>query len=930
MPIEKTRRSSRFPARFAVMVAAMAVASCGSETPERFVASAKQYLARSEYGAAAIQLRNALQKRPNDGEARYLLALALLETRDPVSAERELRRALELNVSPAAVLPAVAQALHESGQHEKLVAEFASPKVPDPRAQAELHAIVGRAYLSLGKPDEARAAFAAALTAEPGHERARLGQARLLAAEGAMPAAAEIVDDVLGKSPTDIDAMVMKGEILVAQGQLDAAVAAFHRVIELKPNNVAGRRMLLSLLIDRHEYGAAASQIVEAKKILRGDLSILYLEALLAFRQGNSALAREATQRLLREAPDNVPSLVLAAAIEYELRAYAQAQTLLRKALDRAPRHGLARRLLVASLLRAGEPDRALDALGPLLRHGSADPAALSLAGEAYLAKNDLTRARDYFEKASRADETKAGTRTRLAQVRLALGDAERALKDLEVATQVDAKSFWADVLLILSHLRRNEPDRALVAAGLLEQKQPKNPATYHLRGLVFLAKRDTARARSEFERALELQSSFLPALQNLVHLDMQAGRLDEARRRVHDALAKQPSNDAQLHLAYAELLRVTGSSQQTVLAALERATKKDPVSAAARVALVDFLVRSGDPKRALTAAQEASAAIPGDLRVLAALGMSQQAAGDLNQAVATFQKMVAAAPLAAQPLVYLAGAYTAAQDYASAVQKLRKALVLQPNHIDLQREVALLLVRAGRPDEALHEARAVQRQRPKDAVGFVIEGDVFAAEERWSAASGAYRQAFRVSARAGVLTRLHTALNAEGRVQEAEQIASKWVRDNPQDVAVRRYLAERYLRLKDYQSAVLQYLAILEHTADDPIVLNNLAWAAGQLDDPRALSYAEQANRLAPGNPAALDTLGWLLVQQGDTVRGLEYLQRASDLAQGSQEIRLHLAKALVKAGRLDSARKALNALQRASEPSPQREEAAAMLRSL
>jgi putative PEP-CTERM system TPR-repeat lipoprotein len=254
----------------------------------------------------------------------------------------------------------------------------------------------------------------------------------------------------------------------------------------------------------------------------------------------------------------------------------------------------------------------------------------------------------------------------------------------------------------------------------------------------------------------------------------------------------------------------------------------------------------------------------------------------------------------------------------------------LQPGLVDLHREIALLLVRAGRPDEALQEARTVQRQRPKEAIGFVIEGEVFAAERKWAAASAAYRRAFRLSTSPGVLTRLHATLDAEGRAQEAEQIASKWVRDNPQDVTVRTYLAERDLRVKDYRSAVLQYRAVLEQTANDPIVLNNLAWAAGQLDDPQALSYAERANRLSPGSPAILDTLGWLLVQQGDTVRGLEYLQRASDLAQGSQEIRLHLAKALVKAGQLDSARKALDALQRTPEPSPQREEAAAMLKSL
>ena len=95
---------------------------------------------------------------------------------------------------------------------------------------------------------------------------------------------------------------------------------------------------------------------------------------------------------------------------------------------------------------------------------------------------------------------------------------------------------------------------------------------------------------------------------------------------------------------------------------------------------------------------------------------------------------------------------------------------------------------------------------------------------------------------------------------------------------------------------------------------LNNLAWVTGELDDPKALSYAEKASALAPANPAVLDTLGMLLVKKGDVTQGLEKLQKAAQLAPNQSDIRLHLAKALIKAGDKVAARKELEALAQAS----------------
>ena len=54
-------------------IVAMALAGCGKETPEALVDSAKAFSAKGDYKAAVIQLRNVLQKQPQNAEARYLL-----------------------------------------------------------------------------------------------------------------------------------------------------------------------------------------------------------------------------------------------------------------------------------------------------------------------------------------------------------------------------------------------------------------------------------------------------------------------------------------------------------------------------------------------------------------------------------------------------------------------------------------------------------------------------------------------------------------------------------------------------------------------------------------------------------------------------------------------------------------------------------------
>src|SRR5664279_6063372 len=94
---------------------AMTLAGCGKETPQALIDSAKAFSAKGDYNAATIQLRTVLQKQPDNAEARFLLGQALNEEMDYVTAEKELRKALEHGYTGDGVYPALAQALLGQG-----------------------------------------------------------------------------------------------------------------------------------------------------------------------------------------------------------------------------------------------------------------------------------------------------------------------------------------------------------------------------------------------------------------------------------------------------------------------------------------------------------------------------------------------------------------------------------------------------------------------------------------------------------------------------------------------------------------------------------------------------------------------------------------------------------------------------------------------
>lgn len=910
------------------LVLALLLGACGGDSPESLIASSKDYLAKSDSKAAVIQLKNALQQNPNLAEARFLLGKALLDGGDITGAEVELRKALELKYSPDAVVPLLANVMLAKGQAKKLIEDFGKTTLSATESTAALNTSLSAAHASLGRLEVAKQLLEAALAAQPDYAPAQLAEIRQKIASRDLAGARSKIEVLLSRHPNNPDGLLLNGGMLASEGDLEGALAQYQKAIDAKPTYIPAYASAISLLIKTNKPEEAKKYLEALKKVAPKNAQSYFLDAQLNYRLKDFKLARESAQQLLRIAPNNPEGLQIAGAIEYQLRSYLQAETYLAKALQSAPQLPLARRLLVASQLRAGNAAKAIETLQPAMERIDQDPALLSLAGEAYLQHGEPNKAAEYFAKASKLEPDSVAKRTSLALAHIAQGSADSAYQELERISLSD-KGVVADLALIAAYLQSNQVEKALKAIDGLEKKQPDNPASHNLRARALLVKKDLHGARNSFEKALAINPTFFPAVSGLASLDFLDKKPELARKRFETLLSVDPRNTQAL-LAIAELRATERAPSEEVASLIGKAVSANPTETMPRLALIQHLLKNKDYKKALSAATEANTVIPDKPEILDALGRTQQLSGELNQASITYGKLASLQPASPLPLLRLAETQFANKNPEDGTKTLKKALELKPDLLEAQRALVQLAMDNKTPRIALDIAKTVQTQRPKEAVGYLLEGNIHASEKAWSEAINAFRRGLKQTESAELAIKLHGAYLASGNSGEADKHSNSWLKDHPKDIAFRMYLGDLSAARKDYSLAVSHYQAALIHQPNHPLVLNNLAWISGKTGSPKAIEYAQKANQLAPNQPAFMDTLAMLLAEKGESEKAIELLRKAMAISPQAASIQMNLAKVLIAVGKKDDARKELEAVAKLGEKFPAQPEVSQLLKSL
>jgi putative PEP-CTERM system TPR-repeat lipoprotein len=547
----------------------------------------------------------------------------------------------------------------------------------------------------------------------------------------------------------------------------------------------------------------------------------------------------------------------------------------------------------------------------------------MALAGDAQLRAGNYGRAMAYLDRAAELAPENPSIRSRQAAGHLATGDSSEALADLEAAASMSDQPGQADLALVVLNLRLKKYDDALKAIAKLEEKLPNNPVTHNMRATAMLGKQDRTGARQALEKALAIDPGFEPAIFNLARLDIPA-----ARKRFESMLAQDKANvRAMMALAG---LAAAERNEKGFVAWLEKAAKADPSAMEPRAKLVQHYLGRKENEKALAVAREASGANPNNPVADNLLGIAQFATGDHAAAIATFSRLTEKAPRSPDAHLHLAQAHLAAKQTASARDALKKAIQLKPDFVKAQDALIRLELAEKRPDAALRVAREIQVQQPRSPLGFDREGNIQLGQKRFPQAIKAYEQALAKGASTPGFIKLHRTLFVAGEAKVADQRLGDWIKQNPKDLVARAYAADVYMQTNRSREAIAQYQELLRANPKHVSALNNLANLYQREKDSRALSVAEQAYKLAPNHPGVQDTLGWILVEQGQLPRGLDLLGKAASQLPKVGVVRYHYGSALARSGKKTEARKELEAAIASGQNFTALEDAKSLLKSL
>ena len=904
------------------------LSGCSKGSEPKLVGEAQVALDKGDLKTSAVLVRSAIQIMPNSARARFLFGKVLLHIGDINVAEVELRKALELKYPEDDIVPLLASISLARQNYALIIRDYAGRTLTNKERQADLTAVVASAYELSGQHDTSVILVASGLKVAPDNIPLQLAQARFATDKGGADEALKIVDAVIKKAPLSADAWRLRGDLLGLARQPSAeSLAAYRKALEIQPDNIYAMSRIISIQLVENDIAGANQEFSILSQLHPLHPQTRFVEASIALASGKPVIARELLAQLMSQVRDNPLVLQLAGATELQLNSLMQAEVYLVKFISLAPSSLQARQMLASVRLRRGDANGALQILRPLLDEGTTDAEVLTLAAQAHLATGNNREAEAFFTRILRRQPDDVKTQTALALTHLANGE-KIAFDELQSIASND-KGTLGDLALISARLKYGDLNGALTAIDGLEKKTPTKALPFELRGRVYLLRHDSANARRNFEKALAQDPIYFPSVAALAQIDVAERKTAAAQSRFEALLKIDPTNVGALVALAGLRARLDGNANETAQL-LNRAVEASPNDPAIRLLQVEHWLYRGLIKQAVESAQVALAANPNDVLMTDALGRAQMANNQLSQALVTFGKLASLQPGSATAQMRLANIYLQTKNPDAAERALRRAIEIEPELLEAQQGLIALAVQSEQPKKALQYARKVQRLHPKEAIGYVLEGDIHSAIKDLASAATAYQAGLPLIGGGTAALRMYGLLKTAKTKADADHFADEWLKQTPKDVRLRFYLAEAAVRANEFSLAERYYTAIVALEPRNAKATNDLAWILAKTNKPGAVELAERALALSPDNPIGLDTLAFALAAENKLARAIEVSRSAVRLAPDVPLARLNLAKIYLQAQDKKSAKEELDGLAKISKQYPERQEVVDLLKTL
>lgn len=875
---------------------------------------------RKDFAAAAVQLRNALQQDRKLLSAHLLLGKSLLAGGELKAAEAALEEALKQGVNKAEVGPYLGQVYLLLGEPGKVLETITLNGIPD-ALKTEILVIRGTAFAMAGNLGAASSAFAEARKLSPKAADPMIAEAPILLRFGEYEKARTTARQATELAPDNALAWYQLGTIQHAMGDRTAAMTSLDKSLSLNPKLVDATVSRAALLIGAGKNAEASKILAQLKEAKVIEPRASFLRGSLAAASGNTKAANDdfadAVNRIDAMPPGtrsgNEPLLLAGALSHRALGNLAKAREYLDTLLARNGKHFAGQVLMASVLLESKEVNRALPMLENLLRLAPNEPQVLYLTGTAYMTKRMYAQAAELFERAAGKTSNNEVLRE-LAFSQFGSGNSSVGLANLEKAFATNPRDHRAGIELAVYFARQGNGARAVGIAESLVKLDPANTAMLNFLGNIKGRLNDKKGMRATFQLALDQDPKFRPAIMNMSWLDMEEGRLEDARKRLTAHLKDKPNDpDVLFQLGMLE------QQAKRPAAALELWTKADGVQnmdPRPGLAKVDLLLANSQVDQAAIAAKTLAGKYPEAVPVFHALARVGMAAGDIAMARQALQDASRFARNDVGALLFTSRMQLAVNQPDAAAYTANKVLQLQADDLGA---LILLVEAAGRRGDAAGVDAAMKTLNAKHAGKppvLVTAGHVALSRRQYAQAIASYQAAFQQEPSGPLVIALSQAHLGQKEPDQALQVLQGWARKNPSDLVALRAQAEIQALVGKSEAARASYNAVLAASPDDPGVLSSFAIMLHRMNDPAALAMAEKAMKLAPQNAALAASYGSMLVNKGDLENGVRVLREARLRDPGNGGVRWTLSAALAKAGKKAEAKDELRAALASSTP--------------
>lgn len=861
-----SRRTRALPAFSAPVILAVILAAVLSGCGDRLsideqIAAAQQSIAAGHHRLGIITYKNILSREPGRAEVRLALAEAYLDLSLLADASKELDKAAQMGMAPAALVSPRVRLMLELGDTDGALEQL--EQAPESGRDPDLVALRGAVLAARDEESDARAAFERALELEADNELALLGLANLHLPEDRR-SALKVLDRLLDAHPESAPGWLARGTALLFENDHAPATAAYQRAAEIFPDSAEAQIGLAKTALARKDFEAAQAHVdVLSRLVVPGPLVDFY-KGLIAYEREDFDTARAQFLEVLKSVPDHRPSLVRLGTLEFQQGNYEQALLYLRTYLNITSEHWEARQLLASAHQAVGETANAVRVLleTPV---EAVDPSELALnLARAYSRNGEYAQAAELYRSVLERGEKLGTAHLEWAGALIGAGASESGLEILNEAARLDELGWIASPLLAAVQIRMGELTASVETAERMVEEEPGSPIAWNLLGVAKSYAGEFDAAREAFGKARSIMPDHVPSTVNFASMEFAQGNRERAAELV-DAFMAEYTEAPPLLVLLAKIRDAEGDVEAAVKL-MERAKAAEVRQLDPYAYLWFRHFTAANYERALEEAEDARKRFPKEAAVYSMTALARYGAGDVPGAVEALTNLTGSDSQLAGGHLLRARLHIAAGKLDAAKAAVTEAESLGGTAEEVAVLRAYLHLKEGEPTAALAVATGLLETSP-DAV-----------------------EALALAATASLQI---------GEVAAATAYAQRYLELRPDSAQALGLIAEVTLRSGQVENAENAFLDVIERSPDDAFALLNLTRIALEKGDEAAFAeYFERAVKTNARSPGAMLMLANLAHRAGA-------LKRAALLAKGIRDYpnlrnvdRLKLAKLFLLLG--------------------------------